>query len=87
VCVAGVLGCVWQFLRQPQRFGVTRPFDVVTVTPPYEEVVYADLIADIIASPVRLLGAGKRGLSQGLVGGAGKAAVLHFALLTAKRPS
>lgn len=42
-----------QVLKDPQRFGIdiSRKFDLVTVTPPYEEVVYKDLIANVANSP------------------------------------
>ncbi len=41
-----------EFLARPERYGVTRPFDLVTLTPPYEEVVYSELMAQLAASPV-----------------------------------
>jgi hypothetical protein len=31
------------------------PFNLVTITPPYEEVVYADLLKDVLESPVRYI--------------------------------
>lgn len=40
-------------LRDPARLGITGTFDLVSITPPYEEVVYADLIRDVMNSPVR----------------------------------
>jgi len=39
-------------LQQPEAFGLTKPFDLVTITPPYEEVVYADLVKWLVESPV-----------------------------------
>ena len=39
------------FLADPQRYGVSQPFDVIAITPPYEEVVYSELVAQIAASP------------------------------------
>jgi|EP00900_Chrysochromulina_parva_P004814 16S rRNA (guanine(966)-N(2))-methyltransferase RsmD len=39
-------------LLQPAAFGLTRPFELVTVTPPYEEVVYADLVELVANSPL-----------------------------------
>lgn len=39
-------------LLDPARFGITKPFDLVTITPPYEEVVYAELMDQLAASPV-----------------------------------
>lgn len=41
-----------QALRAPERLGITGTFDLVSITPPYEEVVYADLINDVMNSPV-----------------------------------
>lgn len=41
-----------QVLYNPRKFGLTAPYDVVTVTPPYEEVVYADLITALSESDV-----------------------------------
>ena len=42
-------------LRDPARLGIQGTFDLVSITPPYEEVVYADLIRDVMNSPVRTL--------------------------------
>ena len=40
------------FLAEPSRFGGdARPFDVIAITPPYEEVVYSELVEQIAASP------------------------------------
>lgn len=38
-------------LRGPERLGIMGTFDLVSITPPYEEVVYADLIRDVMESP------------------------------------
>ena len=38
------------FLADPARYGADRPFDLVAITPPYEEVVYADLVTQLAAS-------------------------------------
>lgn len=47
------LGAVFfQVLYNPRKFGLDTPYDVVVVTPPYEEVVYADLIKALAASDV-----------------------------------
>eukprot|EP00931_Biecheleriopsis_adriatica_P021574 TRINITY_DN14076_c0_g1_i3.p1 TRINITY_DN14076_c0_g1~~TRINITY_DN14076_c0_g1_i3.p1 ORF type:complete len:241 (-),score=55.31 TRINITY_DN14076_c0_g1_i3:30-752(-) len=40
------------FLATPGSFGIEKPFDLVTMTPPYEEVDYTDLMAALGASPV-----------------------------------
>eukprot|EP00419_Tripos_fusus_P005366 CAMPEP_0172684310 /NCGR_PEP_ID=MMETSP1074-20121228/19471_1 /TAXON_ID=2916 /ORGANISM="Ceratium fusus, Strain PA161109" /LENGTH=313 /DNA_ID=CAMNT_0013503301 /DNA_START=106 /DNA_END=1047 /DNA_ORIENTATION=+ len=39
-------------LASPQKLGVMRPFQLVTLTPPYEEVDYKELVATLAASPV-----------------------------------
>ena len=40
-------------LLAPAEHGLEpRPFDLVTVTPPYEQVVYSDLVAALCASPL-----------------------------------
>jgi len=44
-------GRVDAVLRQPSAFGLTDPFDLLTVTPPYEEVVYAELVDLVANSP------------------------------------
>jgi len=40
-----------QFLASPDRYGADKPFDLVTVTPPYEEVSYPALLAALAQSP------------------------------------
>lgn len=42
-----------QVLYNPRKFGLDAPFDVITVTPPYEEVVYAELVKALCVSDVR----------------------------------
>jgi 16S rRNA G966 N2-methylase RsmD len=39
-------------LQQPSAFGLEKPFELVTITPPYEEVVYADLVRWVATSPL-----------------------------------
>jgi len=39
-------------LQRPDAFGLKTTFDIVSITPPYEEVVYAELMAMVAASPV-----------------------------------
>ena len=39
-------------LLEPARFGVVQPFDLISITPPYEEVVYAELMEQLANSPV-----------------------------------
>merc|ERR1711871_73574 len=34
-------------LTSPEQFGLTQPFNLITITPPYEEVVYADLMEQV----------------------------------------
>lgn len=48
-----VEGRVDDVLTSPKTFGLDQPFDLVTLTPPYEEVVYADLM-DAMASSALL---------------------------------
>ncbi len=37
-------------LKYPEKFGLLHPFEVITVCPPYEEVVYADLLHSLANS-------------------------------------
>uniref|UniRef100_A0A6V1VNJ1 Uncharacterized protein n=1 Tax=Heterosigma akashiwo TaxID=2829 RepID=A0A6V1VNJ1_HETAK len=46
-----VCASVYDFLADPARYGADHRFDLVTVTPPYEEVVYADLVQAVADSP------------------------------------
>ena len=39
-------------LRRPESFGLTEPFNLVTMTPPYEEVIYAELMDALADSPL-----------------------------------
>ena len=39
-------------LRRPESFGLTEPFTLVTMTPPYEEVIYAELMDALATSPL-----------------------------------
>jgi len=43
---------VEELLATPERFGAVGPYQLVTMTPPYEEVVYADLIDALCKSPL-----------------------------------
>jgi len=47
-----VEGSVFDVLRTPERFGLSKPYDLVTMTPPYEEVVYAELVEALASSPL-----------------------------------
>ena len=47
-----VVGRAEDVLKDPLRYGLTRPFQLVTLTPPYEEVVYKELIDAICDSPL-----------------------------------
>eukprot|EP00611_Tribonema_gayanum_P030383 TRINITY_DN8438_c0_g1_i2.p1 TRINITY_DN8438_c0_g1~~TRINITY_DN8438_c0_g1_i2.p1 ORF type:complete len:367 (-),score=105.06 TRINITY_DN8438_c0_g1_i2:319-1377(-) len=49
---SAVRGDVLRVLSQPSAFGLDAPYDVVTITPPYAEVVYGDLIAAAASSPL-----------------------------------
>ena len=48
----GVCARVDAVLANPAQFGLHEPFDLITVTPPYEEVVYADLANQLADSPL-----------------------------------
>eukprot|EP00903_Cladosiphon_okamuranus_P017960 g16524.t1 len=48
--VKAVKGDVMDVLYNPRKYGLDTPFDVVTVTPPYEEVVYAELVKALAVS-------------------------------------
>ncbi|CAB1121184.1 unnamed protein product [Ectocarpus sp. CCAP 1310/34] len=48
--VKAVKGDVMDVLYNPRRYGLETPFDVITVTPPYEEVVYAELVKALSVS-------------------------------------
>lgn len=41
-----------EILKEPLRFGVSEPFNLITITPPYEEVVYSELIDAVCNSPL-----------------------------------
>lgn len=41
-----------QVLYNPRRYGLEAPYDVITVTPPYEEVVYGELVKALSVSDV-----------------------------------
>lgn len=47
-----VCASVLDVLEDPQAFGLHEPYDVITVTPPYEEVSYSELVSLLVASPV-----------------------------------
>jgi len=47
-----VTGRVDEVLASPQSFGLQQPYALVTMTPPYEEVVYADLMEVLASSPL-----------------------------------
>mmetsp|Transcript_60997 Transcript_60997/g.101405 ORF Transcript_60997/g.101405 Transcript_60997/m.101405 type:complete len:190 (+) Transcript_60997:100-669(+) len=51
VCV--VQAKVEEMLAAPHLFGASGPFELVTVTPPYEEVIYSELV-DALASSALL---------------------------------
>ena len=39
-------------LRFPLKYGLSEPFQLISITPPYEEVVYSDLIDAVCGSPL-----------------------------------
>jgi len=43
---------VFEALRHPRENGIEGTFDILTLSPPYEEIVYADLLDAIANSPV-----------------------------------
>ena len=43
---------VFQALRQPEEVGIDGTFDIVTLCPPYEEIVYADLLDAVANTPL-----------------------------------
>ena len=47
-----VQGRAEDVLKDPLKYGLNRPFQLVTLTPPYEEVVYKELIDVICDSPL-----------------------------------
>jgi 16S rRNA (guanine(966)-N(2))-methyltransferase RsmD len=49
--VSAVCTTAQEFLRDPVKYGQMDPYDVITLTPPYEEVVYADLVESLCNSP------------------------------------
>jgi 16S rRNA (guanine966-N2)-methyltransferase len=49
---ASVCARTEEVLRNPSNYGITDPFQLVSITPPYEEVVYSDLIDAVCNSPV-----------------------------------
>ena len=48
----GVCARVDAVLTNPSQFGLHEPFDLITVTPPYEEVVYSELASQLADSPL-----------------------------------
>lgn len=50
--VSAVCGRAEEVLAQPARFGLTQPFQLVSLTPPYQEVSYGDLIDAVCSSPL-----------------------------------
>jgi 16S rRNA (guanine966-N2)-methyltransferase len=47
-----VRGDVTQVLTKPELHGLSTPYDVITVTPPYEEVIYGQLIEALSTTPL-----------------------------------
>jgi 16S rRNA (guanine(966)-N(2))-methyltransferase RsmD len=41
-----------EVLTNPLKYGLTEPFTLVSITPPYEEVIYNDLIQGLLNSPI-----------------------------------
>lgn len=38
-------------LLHPTKFGITEPYQFISITPPYQEVIYSELIAAVCKSP------------------------------------
>jgi 16S rRNA G966 N2-methylase RsmD len=45
-----VEACVSSLLEQPRRYGLDAPFELISLTPPYEEVSYAELMGALASS-------------------------------------
>lgn len=41
-----------EVLMDPKKYGLMQPYNVISITPPYEEVIYTTLIDAICASPL-----------------------------------
>lgn len=50
--VNGVCAKAEDVLRQPDKFGLTQPYQLITMSPPYQEVVYSELIDCISNTPL-----------------------------------
>jgi len=50
--VSAVCARAEDVLLQPARFGLSEPFQLVSITPPYQEVVYSELIEAVCSSPL-----------------------------------
>jgi 16S rRNA (guanine966-N2)-methyltransferase len=48
----GVCGKAEDVLKNPSAFSLSQPYQLITLTPPYEEVVYKELISCLINSPL-----------------------------------
>jgi 16S rRNA (guanine(966)-N(2))-methyltransferase RsmD len=49
---SAVCGRAEEVLKNPSAFGLKDPYGLVTITPPYEEVLYKDLIEALCVSPL-----------------------------------
>lgn len=63
-----------QVLYNPRKYGLDQPYDVITVTPPYEEVVYSDLVTALAASDVSV---GDGGYGMGVCASSSKPTLLY----------
>ena len=50
--VKGVCARAEQVIRNPEAYGIDRKFDIISITPPYEEVIYKELIDAVCNSPL-----------------------------------
>lgn len=50
--VRGVCARAEDVLRKPLKYGLTEPYQLITMSPPYQEVVYSELIDAVANTPL-----------------------------------
>lgn len=50
--VTGVCGDALDVLRSPSKYQLLDPYNIVLLTPPYEEIVYSELLEAVYSSPL-----------------------------------
>lgn len=50
--VRGICAKAEDVLNRPHKFGLTEPYQLITMSPPYQEVVYSDLIEYVCKTPL-----------------------------------